>query len=359
MIGFISYSGVSSKLYALSSEFLNDEDYKNLMAQSSVQDVVRYLQATRMYSDTIANMTLDEIHRRDLEIMLQMDLIKDLKKIFTFFVTFDKDFSRLMFQRYEIENLKLALRIVLIEMGSKDNVENLKKQFFDLGGKASIDPIKVATSKNQDEILDNLAGSPYQEIVRNAFSSYKNSSSSTLIGVLENAIDSWIFARIISASQKLGTKDQMVVKTLIGERADLTDVEWVVRAKAFYEIKPEELYNSLLPYHFRLGPSDLHAMCDAKGIKELLDFLKECPYKEIYKDMNEETIIDTITIQERRFLREKSLEAITKFGTFSIASFFRYFFLKEYEIMDIISIVEGVRYGLKPEEIKGLVIRKF
>ncbi len=356
MIGFVKYAGVSSKLYALSGELLTPEDYKNLISQKTVRDIVSYIQGTKMYSDTIGNLNPDEIHRRDLENFLQEDLLKDMRKIFTFFVTFDKDFVRLLFYRYEIENLKLALRKSLNKSKSS---EELRKIFFDLKEKATIDPIKIANSKNQDEILDNLAGTPYQEVLRNVFSSYKENASVNLIAVLENALDGWLYSKIISASKNLGTKDQIIVKELIGERADMIDIERIVRAKAFYDLRPEELYNSLFSFHFKLKPDDLHAMCDAKGIKEVLDVLKAGPYGEIYKDMNEDNLIDKITLAQRRFLHRKAKESITKLGNFSIAVYFHYFLLKEYEIMDISTITEGVRYALKSEEIKERLINDF
>ncbi len=356
MIGFVKYAGVSAKLYALSSELLTPEDYKNLINQKTVRDVVSYIQGTKMYSDTIGNLNPDEIHRRDLENLLQEDLLKDMKKIFTFFVTFDKNFMHLLFYRYEAENLKLALRNFI---NGRTIDEGMKRIFFDLGERATIDPIKISNSKNQDEVLDNLAGTPYQEVVRNVFSSYKKSDAVNLIAVLENALDGWLYSKIISASKNLGTKDQAVVKEMAGERADMIDIERIVRAKTFYDLKPEELYNSLLSFHFRLKPEDLHAMCDAKGVKEVLDVVKNGPYGEIYKDMNEDNLIDKITLAERRFLQRKARESITKLGNFSIAAYFHYFFLKEYEIMDISTITEGVRYGLKPEEIKERLINEF
>ncbi len=356
MIGFVKYAGVSAKLYALSSKLLTPEDYKNLINQKTVRDVVSYIQSTKMYSDTIGNLNPDEIHRRDLENLLQEDLLKDMKKIFTFFVTFDKNFMHLLFYRYEAENLKLALRNFI---NGRTIDEGMKRIFFDLGERATIDPIKISNSKNQDEVLDNLAGTPYQEVVRNVFSSYKKSDAVNLIAVLENALDGWIYSKIISASKNLGTKDQAVVKEMAGERADMIDIERIVRAKTFYDLKPEELYNSLLSFHFRLKPEDLHAMCDAKGVKEVLDVVKNGPYGEIYKDMNEDNLIDKITLAERRFLQRKARESITKLGNFSIAAYFHYFFLKEYEIIDISTITEGVRYGLKPEEIKERLINEF
>lgn len=354
MIGFIKYGGVAAKLYALSGDFLTEEDYRNLMNQKNVPEIVRYLQNTRMYGDTLGNLNPDQIHRRDLENLLQKDLLKDMKKIFSFFVTFDRNFMHLLFYRYEIENLKIAIRSVLNKQNSK--VEDVKKDLFDLEDKATVDINKLLNSKDQDEILDALLGTPYQEVIRNAFSSYKQTSPINLIAIVENALDSWLLAKVISASKSLGSTDQVIVKELQGEKADVTDIEWLVRVKSFYDLKPEEAYNSLLPFHFRLKPEHLHAMCDSKNLKELIDVIKEGPYSQVYKELTDENALERITLIGRRYLRMKAKESITKLGNFSIAVYFHYFLLKQYEIMDIVMITEGIRYGLKPEEIKEKLV---
>ncbi|BBJ27397.1 V-type ATPase subunit [Athalassotoga saccharophila] len=356
MIGFVKYGGISAKLYALSGNLLNEDDYKNLLNQKSVPDIVRYLQSTRMYADTLGNINADQVHRRDLENLLAEDLLKDMKKIFSFFVTFDRNFMHLLFYRYEIENLKIAIRGALSK--AESDIEEIKKRFFDLGERSTFDPLKVLGAKNQDEILDALSGTPYQEVLRNAFSSYKQTSPINLIAIVENALDSWLLSKIISASKNLGSSDQAIVKEIEGERADITDIEWLLRVKAFYDLKPEEAYNSLLPFHFRLRPDHLHAMCDSKGLKELVDVIKEGPYANVYKELTEENALSKITLLGRRYLRSKAKASITKLGNFSIATYFHYFLLKEFEIMDISTITEGVRYGIKPDEIRErLVIR--
>ncbi|MGC8612356.1 MAG: V-type ATPase subunit [Athalassotoga sp.] len=356
MIGFVRYGGVSAKLYALSGNLLTEDDYKNLLNQKSVPDIVRYLQSTKMYGDTLGTLNADQIHRRDLENLLEEDLLKDIKKIFSFFVTFDRNFMHLLFYRYEVENLKIAIRSVLNK--EEYNINEMKRRFFDLGERSTIDPVKILGAKNQDEILDVLSGTPYQEVVRNAFASYKQTSPINLIGIVENALDSWLLAKTISASKNLGTSDQAIVKEIEGERADITDIEWLVRIKAFYDLKPEEAYNSLLPFHFRLRPDHLHAMCDSKGLKELVDVIKEGPYSDVYKELTEENALSRITLLGRRYLRLKAKGSITKLGNFSIATYFHYVLLKEFEIMDVATITEGVRYGIKPDEIKERLVIK-
>ncbi len=361
MGSILNYAGVSAKLAAMASRFLKKKDYDALMTKESVSEITKYLQETMMYSGALKDVNTEEIHRRDLETILKADLVKDVRKFLTFFVTLDRAFASYLLRRYEVDNLKLAIRNALMESEAKKNIQELKGKFYDIGNKALIDPMKVASSSTKEEILGNLENTPYQEVIRNIFASYK-SEQPNLVGAIENALDRWLFFGILKATLNLKSGDSLVIKEMVGERVELTNVEWIVRAKEFYSLKPEELYNSLIPMRFRLNVSDLHKLCDAANINGVLNVIADSPYKELLKDLNVRIASitpDMITRSLRRFLYKKAKKSLSVFGGFSIASFFHYSYIKEYEIMDIITITEGVRYGMKPDEIKDYLIRSF
>ena len=356
MGSILEYAGVRAKLAAMASKFLKDKDYETLMAKESVPEITKFLQETAMYSSALKNVNAEEIHRRDLETILKADLVEDVKRFFTFFVTLDRTFASYILRRYELENLKLALRNALMESETKKKIEELKGKFYDIGNKALIDPIKVASSSSREEILNNLEKTPYQEIIRNIFASERPN----VIGSIENALDRWLFFGILKASVDLDYDDYMAVREMVGERADLINIEWIVRTKEFYALRPEELYNSLIPMRFKLSVSDLHKLCDARDTNELLNLISGGTYKEILSDdVNTAGITShLITRNIKRFLYRKAQKSVSVLGGFSIATFFHYSFLKEYEIMDITTITEGVRYSMNPDEIKGYLIRQ-
>ena len=358
MASVLAYAGVRAKLASMASRFLKKSDYEALMNRKSVPEITAYLQKTSMYSQALKNVNAEELHRRDLETILKADLVKDVKKIFTFFVTLNRAFSSYIIKMYEIENLKLALRNALVERESKKNLEDLKPKFYDLESKALVDPLKVALCTTKEEILSSLEKTPYYEVVRNVFASYK-SESPNLIGSIENGLDRWLYFGFLRAAKNLDYDDYLSVKMMIGERIDLTNMEWIIRAKTFYSLRAEELYNSLIPAGLRLDATHLHALCDAKDLVSTLNVISEGPYSEILKDIPEkrENITpEMLTLSMKRYLYTSAKKSVSTLGGFSITPFFHYMFLKEYEIMDITTIIEGVRYALKEDEIKKYLI---
>ncbi|WP_036224531.1 V-type ATPase subunit [Mesoaciditoga lauensis] len=352
------YAGVQAKLASMASRFLTKSDYETLMSKKSVPEITAYLKGSKMYANILKDAKPEELHRRDLEMRLKVDLVEDVKRIFAFFVTLNRHFAYYIMRMYEVENLKLALRNALVEKEYKKNLEELNGKFYDLGKKAIIDPIEVASCSSRDEILTSLEDTPYYEVVRNAFASYERKTAN-LIQSIENGLDRWLFFGFLRAAKSLDYDDYLVIKSIIGEKIDLINMEWIIRAKAFYSLGSEELYNSLIPMGFRLSSTYLHTLCDAKDLESLLNIASEGPYDELIRSVSEKTtnvVPEMLTLSMKRYLYESSKEAISTYGGFSIASFFHYLFLKEYEIMDVITIIEGVRYNLEKSEIKNYLI---
>ena len=352
------YAGVHAKLASMASRFLTKSDYETLMSKKSVSEITSYLKGSKMYASVLKDARPEELHRRDLEMRLKADLVEDIKKIFAFFVTLNRNFAYYIMRMYEVENLKLALRNALIEKESKKNLNELKSKFYDLGKKALIDPIKVASCTNEEEILSSLEGTPYHEVIRNVFASYQGKSKN-LIGKIENGLDRWLFFGLMKSAKGLDYDDYLVIKTIIGEKIDLVNLEWIVRVKNFYSVGNEELYNSLIPMGFRLNSTYLHSLCDAKGIKGLLNIILDGPYGFLLREISgkmEDITPEMITLKMKKYLYQKSKDAISTWGGFSIAPFLHYLFLKEYEILDVTTIVEGIRYSLEANEIKKHLI---
>ena len=87
----------------------------------------------------------------------------------------------------------------------------------------------------------------------------------------------------------------------------------------------------------------------------ILNFI---PYKK-YRDLFAKAISNNNDIFEKYFLSfllNKSLK-VKSLSFFNIGNIIAYLFMKEYEIRDIITIVEGVRYSLNVDKMKEYMIR--
>ncbi len=344
----IKYSAINAKIHALKSNLLKPEDYAELIEKSSVPDIVRFLQTKDAYAGILAGREPESIHRRDLELLIRNYLITVLKKLTHLFKNPEREIVILLIKRYEVENLKLALRNALTE--AKSDIRDFSLKFYNLESFSSIEPEKVAMCKNTEEVLEALSGSPYQSEIRHVLES-QSAKTGNLVYVLETALDKWYVSKLKDAIGKLGGRDKEDALRSIGIQIDLKNMEWIVRVKKFYGMSPEELYNSLFHTGYRLKKDFLRMACDTKGVNEVIEFLKSSAYTSIFTGLEDS---DTLPFELTKRIKRYLFDFVTKnsiSNEFSFAKLFEYIYLLEFEVNDIIMITEAIRYSLKKNEI--------
>ncbi len=345
------YAAVNAKIQTMESLLLSDEDYKELISKNSVPTIVSYLKENTAYSAMLRDVEPESTHRRELETLIKKRTVNVFSKFISFFYGSDKEFILLLLRQFEIENLKLSIRNALTE--ARKNVNELAGKFYELGSHANIDPLKIAACSNADEVLEVLEGSPYFKIIRNVLESQIKSKES-LVYFVESALDRWYFMSLKRESTKF---NERIIIHDIGTRVDLANIEWIVRAKKFYSLSPEELYNSLIPIQHRVKLDYLRMACDTKNVRDAIEFFSKGPYSEVFENLaDDDTLPFTLTQRLRRYFYN-SVKSKRSSHDFTLAKALEYLYLMEYEFSDIILIIEAVRYSMKQEEILQHLIR--
>ena len=213
--------------------------------------------------------------------------------------------------------------------------------------------MKIAACSNADEVLEALDGSPYFKVIRNVLESQVKSKES-LVYFVESALDRWYFMSLKRKSTKF---NERTVMQDIGTRADLTNIGWIVRAKKFYSLSPEELYNSLIPIQYRVKLDYLRMACDTKNATESIEFFSKGPYSEIFENLTDSDALPFNLTQKLRRYFYNSVKSKRSSHDFTLAKALEYLYLMEYEFSDVILIIEAVRYSMKQEEILQHLIR--
>ena len=97
-------------------------------------------------------------HRRNVEKVLYQSLYADWSRLFRFAGMEQKKFLKVYWKRYEVDLINYCLRIVFNHYEKPFDLE-YKKEFFDRYSQISID--RLITSKNIDELVDNLRDTEY------------------------------------------------------------------------------------------------------------------------------------------------------------------------------------------------------
>ncbi len=338
MGNIMAYSGITTKIRAMQARLLTEEDFQNISNLGSVGAVVEYLKEKPAYAEYLDKMDPSLYHRRYVEKMLAQSLYNDYTKIFRFAGMAQKKFLKLYKKRYEVELINYCLRIVFNHYDVPFDLE-YKKDFFDKYSDLSID--RLITSKNIDELVDNLKGSEYYDTLKRL----RETGAATLFDY-DLALDLYYFSTFWKKEKKLlkGKELEIFVKDY-GTKIDLLNLQWVYRAKKYYHMLPPDIYALTIPIHYKLKLAEFKRLVEAPTVEEFEKIMSDTYYtrkyqlergktpEKVYKD-----ILRHLYILDRRK------------NPYSVASINTYLFLKEEELDKLTTALECIHYGLSGAE---------
>ena len=342
----IIYAAVNTKIRALEKDFLKREDYLNMIQKKSVVDVARYLKENTSYGKLLREINIDNISRRYLEDILKNNMIKSMDKLIYYFRDDYKELIRSLYIKYEIEDLKILSRSIF---NGKD-LETIEKPLSFLGKYSRVDPKVLFKSKTNRDLIYSLKGSEFYEFLIPLVNGKRENRFR-----FEMALDMGYFSIIQSRKLKISREDRKILKKWEGLLADLYNIQWVYRGKKFYSLSPEELLNYTINYGDKLTFRERKAMCYAKNLEELYKMITNTIYGFLFK---KEEISRDIYMERRinRFMYYK-LKALDRQFSLSIIQTIDFVWSFEFEIRDIISILEAIRYDIPSEEARKFLVK--
>ena len=245
---------------------------------------------------------------------------------------------KLILKSYEIDLINYCLRIVINHYKQPFDL-NYKRGFFDRYSQISIE--KLITSRTTDELVENLKGTEYYAPLRKL----KDSQNVTLYDY-NLTLDLYYFTSVWRQQKKILNKDDLeLFKRDCGSKIDLLNMQWIYRAKKYYNMKPADIYLLLIPIHYKISTDLVKEMVEAPGLDEFYAVVSRTTYSRHYnfrKDLTiEQMYADCLhhlyTIDRRR-------------NPYSIAAVNTYLFLKEEELKKLTTAMECIRYSLTPGE---------
>lgn len=337
------FAGINTKIRVLKSRLLKNQDYINLMEKKNVSEQVIYLRDNTVYHELLQNI-VNPNDIQQVEFELKRYIIFQFEKIIRYFSNDYERFYRALMLRYEVEDLKVYLRAI----GRQEEITNKIQFVKDNHYKVDVD--KILKSNNLDEFIENLKGTIYYD----ALKPYKNEDDDKIIFHMEMNLDRLYFRTLKMTSEDLGNVDRKIFENILGENVDLLNIEWIYRGIKFYDLLPEELINYTLPYGSIFGYKELKEMCYSTEEK-LIEIVLDSQYALLFKEKKDIDLYMEINI--KRYLYEKFTNTFKK-GKLDLGISLAYIHLLEFEIKDIISILESKKYEISLPDTIGYLVRK-
>ena len=341
MSNVMSYSSLNAKVHAMSSSLLKKEDYEALSQMRKTADIQRFLVEHGGYSEAFRSMEEKTVNRHSMEQVMQGTLTESLVKMYHFVQKdTDKEFLDFYFKKYEILILKSAMQVIYDATQTKQEIPILD-EFID--SRFSVDFSKTNTIRSMKDFMRLLEGTEYFAVLDRAVE-----EEATLFE-LEMRLDVFYHMNLWKKALKLYPKDEGI-KAIFGTQIDLYNLFSLYRLKKYFKLDSALLYSKVIPVHYRLKKEALNEMIEAKTFQGFFSVAAGTFYADAIAQTE-----DTETKEIEYSIMEETYRKYRKRNEFSILSLLEFMFKKESEIKNVTTLIEGVRYSRKPEEILRLL----
>jgi len=346
------YAFINAKLRARLSNLLSDEIFSQMAKSRSLHEAIRYLHDTSFqiieetYTKT-GDLKLAELelYKKEVKIYLEVEKyvsgeVRDVVRGFT--------------RKYEVENLKAALRLWFDRVVRKREIDShtgylyREKIHYDL----NID--QIINVDSLETIIDILANTPYAKIIKDNAARFEQARD---LFAIEIALDKYYYKHLYGKAIKLDNMDYGLLKHLLGGEIDLENISWLIRFRDFYKMTIEESMANMLPFGHHFDKKALEDLFSNDSI-EVLKVTIERKYPFLSSMITQSSGGQATLILLQKLLVQINLYEVKKMKgvyPFSIGIIMAYFLLKKNEIQKILRILNAKYYNIEEERIKSVI----
>ena len=173
---------------------------------------------------------------------------------------------------------------------------------------------------------------------------------------LENAfhaaliVDAKKLSAMLGAKKYLSGTDLKAAENFWGSEIDAQNILWTYRYKKYYHFSKEETLRHLVPNKYKIRKEQLLRLADS-SVADFERVVAETRYSRLFANSRDVEWDRRVTDYLCRMYMRQIRRSAYNFTTIAA-----YLYLKEIDIRNIITIVEGVRYRIGPSEIRRYLI---
>lgn len=338
----MSNNAIIAKSRAIYGSFLSKDDYAALIRKPTITAAVSYLKTKPRYAAVFADTDESTVHRNRVEELIKQHVFDTYLRICKFSAGSKNGITGFLIKKLESDQVSNA--VIAISTGNQELYYNTLPAF--LMDHLCFDPAQVAAAKNYVELLKALEKTPYYKFLKPLLSEKEPDINACVVAV-SGAYMKWAFTQI-DRTVKKSSREQ--VKSFFLRKADASNILMSYRLLSFNE-SGSQILKYLIPYHYRLKPSEIDAALRAQDSTEALTKLFLEKKLAVRHAGSNETLEISVDAAVYGFFRRRL--ALTTDETEALYSLIMLF---EIEMANISRIIEGIRYSLPPEAIEKYVI---
>lgn len=335
---------ILAKARAMYGNSLKAHNFIEMLGCHSVSEVAAYLKNNSAYATVLRDINESTIHRGHLEALLHRKLYNDYASLSRYDLSVGMQLSEYLIFRQDIEQIMSCLR--MLSAGRAEEFYFSTPMLF--SNHSHLDLVKMGRVKSYAELPEALSGTPYVSSLaqfppgedgRIPLTDIENALTSRLTDVLFSIID--------HTSGQL--KNQLT--NLYSAQVDAQNVTRILRLKKYFGANPDTIRTKLLPYGHGISRKMMEQMIEADTADEIMNLYLHTPAGK------------RIPEAQRGFVHDLhhrapyfSARHYMHYSIYPMVVMLSYIILIDIEVDDITNIIEGIRYGLPPEEIKPMLV---
>lgn len=344
MITSFSSKAITTKAKAMYGKRLTPSDYHEMMYKQSVGEIAVYLKNQTQYGTSLKAVQESMIHRGQLENLIRRDVFYRYLRLIRYDRSTDS-FYRFVITDMEITQLINCLRH-LKSARSEDLIISMPGFLFPY---STINMISLAKVKSYSDLLKLLEKTPYKEVLKNCL---PEDDQFIDIQLCEIILERFYFSKVDQLIRQYSSgKVKRDLTVMLSAQAELKNITAIYRLKRFFRKDSDYISKVLLPYRYLLKPKVLSGMISSKDTGEFFQFFQKSKYSLFIPERLDENLEKSI--EKVRYIDSKKN---IRFSTDAKTAFLAYVILSRIEVQNIVTIIEGVRYQIHPDEIEKLLI---
>jgi V/A-type H+-transporting ATPase subunit C len=344
MMSVFKYAYPYAKTRAMKGALLSSDDFLSLLNAGSYQEFLRILSTTN-YEVSLGGRDIDDMAISTLTNILYKSLFRDYEKTIQSVKGETQKFFILLYQKYEVMNLKTILRGMCSDVAPEHVVPLLlPTERYTLFSKE-----KLLTFRKVHDVVDHLRKTFFEYPLKQALHRFEKEKE---FFPIEMAIDLYYYHTLWDYMMKLPKEENEIVKEILGLLMDILNVSWIIRFKEQYQFAPEEILNYLIQHGYILKLRDRWNLAKLQGAGEILAYLQNTQF---VKAISGDEPLNTLQIVLTKYVVTKLRKYFSCYP-FQIGVILGYLCLKEFEISDLITIAEAKKYGFSLEQSQKYII---
>ncbi len=311
---------------------------------STVVEVVGYLKSYTYYREFLDKVNDRDIHRGQVEQVLHEQLFASFLSLCRYH-TGDSPVVGFLLRQSEISEVMKYL--TLLNAGRpRDYLFSMPLYFIE---HTDIDLERMSKAGSYSEFLGSFHKHAYRDILER-FNPDQNGKYD--LTEIEEALELFSYKELYDAIGKIKDKAaRLELCELFDIIIDYNNYSRIVRLKKFYSMSNNRIRTHLLPYGSLKGRK-LDELMTHESFPELIDALDTT---KVGKKIRTKRIDITNRVSSR--LRFELCRHNLYFSQNADVVLLSYYIVSDAELSNVITVIEGVRYGLATNEIKELLIR--